>query len=183
MAQDTTENKFSILFDWFDHTDDDLLTREDFERMAELFTAVARPDDEDNKAAMREAFAGWWELLLDAGVADDGRVGRREFIEVMRSSVTAPENFGRVVLGIIDALMRALDTDGSGTISLDEYVRMYDALGISPATSGEAFRRLDRNGSGTISHEEFRTAIEEFYLGTDPDAPGNWLLGSPLEAR
>ncbi|GAA1299459.1 EF-hand domain-containing protein [Saccharothrix xinjiangensis] len=182
MAQDTTENKFSILFDWFDHTDDDLLTREDFERMAELFTALPRPDDEENKAAMRDAFTGWWELLLDAGVADDGRVGRQEFIEVMRSSVTSPENFERVVLSIIDALMRALDTDGSGAIELDEYVRMYDSLGINPSTSSAAFRRLDRNGSGSISHAEFRTAIEEFYLSTDADAPGNWLLGSPLRA-
>jgi Ca2+-binding EF-hand superfamily protein len=181
MAHDITERKFGILFDWFDHTDDGWLTRPDFEQMAELFTAVARPDDHDNRAAMRAAFTGWWDVLRDAGAPDEQeRVGRQEFIEVMRTGVTKPENFEQLILGIVNALMRALDTDGSGELTSEEYVRMYDALGISPETSSEAFRRLDRNGSGSISHTEFRQAIEEFYLGTDPDAPGNWLIGNPL---
>ncbi|QFZ19709.1 EF-hand domain-containing protein [Saccharothrix syringae] len=184
MAHDITEiteRKFSILFDWFDHTDDDWLTRADFEQMADVFTAVARPDDHENRGAMREAFMAWWDVLRDIGAVDaQERVGRREFIEAMRTGVTEPKNFERLILGIVDALMRALDTDGSGELSGDEYVRMYQALGIPPETSSAAFRRLDRNGSGSISHDEFRTAIEEFYLGTDPEAPGNWLLGNPL---
>ncbi|MGM1057986.1 EF-hand domain-containing protein [Saccharothrix sp. Mg75] len=83
MSHDITERKFTILFDWFDHTDDGRLTHPDFEHL---------------------------------------------------------------VLGIVNALVRALDSDGSGS----------------------------------ISHAEFRTAIEEFYLGTDPEAPGNRLPGSPL---
>jgi hypothetical protein len=41
----------------------------------------------------------------------------------------------------------------------------------------DAFRRLDRDGSGKITKEEFRTAITEFYLSDDENAPGNWLLG------
>ncbi|MFI6025420.1 EF-hand domain-containing protein [Amycolatopsis magusensis] len=183
MSHDVTERKFSILFDWFDHTDDGWLTRPDFEQMAELFTAVARPDDHENRAAMREAFTGWWDVLRDAGATDvQDRVGRQKFVEVMRTGVTEPEHFEHLILGIVDALMRALDTDGSGELSADEYVRMYDALGVKPETSAAAFQRLDRNGSGSISHAEFRTAIEEFYLSADPEAPGNWLLGSPSPA-
>lgn len=181
MAPDTTERKFSILFDWFDHTNDGWITRNDIEQMAELFAAVAPDDDQENKNAMREAFNRWWQILVDAGGADaDQRVGRQEFIAIMRSNVVDPKNFEHVVLPIVDALMRALDTDGSGALTADEYVRMYDALGVNPATSTAAFQRLDRNGDGSISHAEFRTAIEEFYLSTDAEAPGNWLLGTPL---
>ena len=80
---------------------------------------------------MHETFRRWWDLLVDADAADAGqRVGRPQFLAVMRSHVTHPEHFPDVVLPIADALMRALDTDGSGTLSADEYVRMYDALGI-----------------------------------------------------
>ena len=35
----------------------------------------------------------------------------------------------------------------------------------------------DRDSDGAISHEEFRTAICEFYLSDDENAPGNWLIG------
>ncbi|MEV0622277.1 EF-hand domain-containing protein [Nonomuraea sp. NPDC050404] len=181
MAQDPAERKFSLLFDWFDHTDDGWVTRDDFEQMVSLFTALAPPDDQANKDAMRAAFMRWWDLLLSFGAADaQQRVSRERFVSVMRSHVTEPKRFEDVVMPIVDALMSALDTNRSGTLTADEYVRMYDALGIPPATSAPAFERLDRNHSGSISHDEFRTAIEEFYLGTDPQAPGNWLLGSPL---
>ncbi|MET9295084.1 EF-hand domain-containing protein [Streptomyces sp. NPDC003077] len=184
MAHDITEGKFSILFDWFDRTQDGWLTRDDFEQMAELFTAVARPDDHENRDALREAFTRWWDVLIDAGAGNgEARVGRGAFIGVMRSHVTDPKTFEHVVLPIADALMRALDTDRDGELTTDEYVRMYDALGIDPATSTPAFHRLDRDGNGVISHAEFRTAIEEFYLSPDPEAPGNWLLGSPLAPR
>jgi hypothetical protein len=51
---------------------------------------------------------------------------------------------------------------------------MYDALGIPPETSGEAFRRLDRDGS--------RQALSEFYLSAEENTPGSWLLGAPVAA-
>ncbi|MEV0381198.1 EF-hand domain-containing protein [Nonomuraea sp. NPDC050643] len=182
MAHDSTERKFTILFDWFDHTDDGWLTRDDFEQMGNVFAAVAPEGDEETRNALREAFMLWWDTLLDARATDSlQRVGPQQFITAMRSRIAPdPKTVERLVMPIIDALMRALDTDRSGMLTLDEYVRMYDALGIDPAISEPAFRRLDRNGSGTITHDEFRTAIEEFYLGTDTEAPGNWLLGSPL---
>ena len=60
---------------------------------------------------------------------------------------------------------------------------MYDALGIPPETSGEAFTRLDRNGSGEISNAEFRQALFEYYLSADENAPGSWLLGAPVASH
>jgi hypothetical protein len=44
---------------------------------------------------------------------------------------------------------------------------------IRTATGGSP-----RDGSGELSYAEFRQAIVEFYLSGDPNAPGNWLLGS-----
>ncbi|MFI7320647.1 EF-hand domain-containing protein [Streptomyces venezuelae] len=180
MAQTSIEQKFTTLFAWFDRNGDGSLTRDDFEAFGELFAAVAPQEEE--KSALREAFVLWWDVLGEAGAVDaQGRIGPDRFITAMRTHIAADaKTVERLVMPIIDALMRALDTDGSGTLTADENVRMYDALGIDPATSGAAFQRLDRNGSGAITHDEFRTAIEEFYLSTDTEAPGNWLLGSPL---
>ncbi|MFG2138616.1 EF-hand domain-containing protein [Streptomyces sp. NPDC048650] len=178
MTSAVKNQKFSILFDWFDQGGDGQLTQDDLQAMAELFTKLAAKDDHANATAMRNAFQEWWQLLREHGDADgDERVSRQEFITVMEANVTSPEHFEGAVLAIADALMQALDTDADGVLSREEYVRMYHALGIPPEHSGAAFVRLDRNGNGVISHDEFRAAISEFYLSADPDAPGNWLLG------
>ncbi|WP_242903311.1 EF-hand domain-containing protein [Actinomadura terrae] len=183
MSTTAQVKKFTTLFQWIDQNGDGWLTLGDFEQMAELFVALASPDDEENKSAIKHAFMAWWDLLREDGDKHpDEEVGRKEFIGTMLASVTAPANFDRIIMGIVNSLMSALDVNRDGVLSEDEYVRMYDALGIDPRTSGEAFRRLDRDGDGTISHDEFRTAISEFYLSPDEDAPGNWLLGSPQNA-
>ncbi|MBV9140231.1 MAG: EF-hand domain-containing protein [Pseudonocardiales bacterium] len=178
MSDSAKTRKFNILFDWFDQNQDRYLTHDDFQQMAGLFTGLPGGDNPENSQALREAFEKWWSLLLDSGDADaDGRIGREEFISVMKSSVTAPGNFEDAVIRIADAFMRIVDTTGDGSLDFDEYVRMYDGLGIDPTHSSDAFRRLDLDGDGKISYEEFRAAITELYLSDDENAPGNWLLG------
>ncbi|MBY6307380.1 EF-hand domain-containing protein [Streptomyces clavuligerus] len=178
MSTEVKHRKFNKLFDWFDQSHDGLLTRADFRAMSGLFSALAPEGDQENVSAFEEAFDKWWQLLVaHTGVQEDGEVTRQEFFGVMETGVTSPEPFEDTVMAIVNALMRTLDTNGDGVLSQDEYVRMYDALGIPPEHSGAAFRLLDRDGDGSISHEEFRLAIHEFYLSTDENAPGNWLIG------
>lgn len=178
MSDSTKTRKFTVLFGWFDQNQDGYLSQDDFQQMAGLFTSLPGGDAPENAKALQEAFEMWWNLLLTSGdVNADGRIGQDEFITVMKASVTAPENFERAVIRIADAFMRIVDTNDDGSLDFDEYVRMYDGLGIDPTHSSDAFHRLDRDGDGKISHEEFRAAITEFYLSDDEDAPGNWLLG------
>ncbi len=179
MATDLQDKKFSYVFTWFDQSGDGWLTRDDFEKMTALFTTLADESDQKNKAAMKKAFMHWWDLLLEAGDGTPGeKIGKEEFVRIMSSSIIAPENFENAVGGIVDAMIGALDRDGNGSLSQDEFVRMYDAVGVPPASSAEWFKRLDRDGSGELSYAEFRQALLEFYLSADPNAPGNWLLGA-----
>ena len=176
MADTAKNQKFNLLFDWFDQNNDGSLTGDDFEAMAGLFTELADPADQPNKDAMKDAFARWWHILLEAAGTQE-RIERPEFIAIMHSHITHSDHFEGVVLAIVDALMQALDTDGNGTLTADEYVRMYASLGVLEDASAPSFRRLDRDGDGVLSRAEFRSAIEDFYLSDDDDAPGNWLLG------
>jgi Ca2+-binding EF-hand superfamily protein len=183
MAVDPQTRKFGLVFDWFDQTGDGWLTRDDFQKMAELFKALAAEDDEANRTAMEKALMFWWETLLEAGDGEPAdKIGRQQFIGIMYSSVLEPETFEKAIFGIADPLAVALDRDGSGALSEQEYVRMYEELGIPQETSGESFRRLDRNGSGEISYEEFRHSLYEYYMSADENAPGSWLLGAPTAA-
>jgi len=175
---DLQDKKFSYVFNWFDQNGDGFVTQEDIEKMSHLFSLLAEENDQKNKDAMNQGFMNWWNLLLDAREDKmSEKIAKQEFIRIMHAVVIAPNNFEKAVGNIVDGLLGALDRDGSGTLSQDEYVGMYKALGIPPSTSSEAFKRLDRNGDGQISREEFNQALSEYYLSADPNAPGNWLLG------
>lgn len=178
MSSDTKTRKFHTLFDWFDQNHDGYITHDDLQAMTGLFVGLPGGEKTENSQPLQEAFEQWWRLLLDSGDADaDDRLGRAEFIDIMKASVTTPENFENVVIRIADAFMRIVDTTGDGSLTFNEYVQMYEGLGVDQKYSTESFRLLDRNSTGSISHEEFRTAIKEFYLSDDENAPGNWLLG------
>lgn len=182
MSDSAKNQKFNKVFDWFDQGRDGYLSHDDFQQMATLFTSLPGGDAPENEQVLRGAFEKWWGLLLPAGDKNkDGRLGREEFINVMKSTVTAPGNFEVAVLGLADAFIRIVDTGRDGSLSFDEYVRMCEGIGIGPTHCRNAFKRLDRDGDHVISPQEFRTAFLEYYLSDDENAPGNWLLGPPNE--
>ncbi|GLW53714.1 MULTISPECIES: EF-hand domain-containing protein [Streptomycetaceae] len=178
MTTAVTSQKFSTLFDWFDQDQDGQLTQADLRATARVFSQAAADDDHGNITAIHDAFEQWWQLLLQHADTDgDGQVSREEFITAMEVNVTAPEHFETAVMTIADAVMNALDTNGDDVLDREEYIRLYDTLGVPQELSQEAFARVDRDGNGVISYGEYRAAIVEFYLSTDPTAPGNFLLG------
>ncbi|MEV7831241.1 EF-hand domain-containing protein [Streptomyces subrutilus] len=178
MASAVKNQKFAVLFTWFDQDQDGQLSEDDMRTTAKVFAQVARDEDHSNISALHSAFEQWWQLLLQHADTDgDGQISRTEFITTMEASVTSPEHFESAVMAIADAVMNAADTDTDGVLSRDEYIRMYETLGVAPELSGPAFTRLDLDGNGVISHDEFRAAIVDFYLSNNPDAPGNYLLG------
>lgn len=182
MTQDIIANKFSILFDWFDSNRNGSIGRADFEHGADVFSSVVPADDQKNRSAIRAAFIRWWELIESAKAADAGKqISRSQFVAAMRSHVTHPDHFDNIVPPIADALLDSADTDGSGTLSIDEYLRIWEGLGVSRKEATEAFRKLDSDNNGFISHEEYRVAVSEFCLSADPESTGNHMMGgSPL---
>ncbi|MER7398059.1 EF-hand domain-containing protein [Streptomyces sp. NPDC000151] len=172
------DQKFDALFEMFDREGQGYLTRERFFRFAEGIAGLPPRGDNANAAAVRAAFEKWWKLLVPSGgSSQDTRIDRQEFVARMGSLVSSPANLDDAVLAVPDALMRALDTDRSGTLSLAEYRRIYTHVGVDAEHCEEAFRRLDRDGDGAISHQEWRDALQEFFVSDDADAPGNQLLG------
>lgn len=67
-------------------------------------------------------------------------IDREEFIRIMKTSVTAPENFEEVVIRIADSFVHIVDTTGDGPLNFNEYVQMYDGLGVDPKYSTERGR-------------------------------------------
>ena len=74
-------------------------------------------------------------------------------------------------------MVRLCDTDGDGQISRAEFATMQRAHGTGDRDIAAAFTAIDADGDGQLSTAELENAIQEFYVGKKPMAPGNWLFG------
>jgi len=84
---------------------------------------------------------------------------------VLAGAATAQASSGR--------MFKKLDTDGNGTVSLEE-VR---------ASQDRRFARQDTNGDGTISREEYRAKADHYFTKFDLDGNGEVTPDELAQAR
>ncbi|WP_446350704.1 EF-hand domain-containing protein [Coleofasciculus sp. F4-SAH-05] len=82
------------------------------------------------------------------------------------------------MVGFVNQLFDLLDLDGNGVITIKEYKTILSSWNVSEDLAQETFPKLDSNGDGHISKEEFMELARQFHASDDPQAPGNWFLGS-----
>jgi len=86
-----------------------------------------------------------------------------EFINVLPAKVRR-ENSQQQLIEIFNSI----DTDGSGSISMDEYFLF--ALSIAAEQTGAGiemiFRKYDENGEGSLDAAEFSRAVEDMGFGS-----------------
>jgi Ca2+-binding EF-hand superfamily protein len=70
------------------------------------------------------------------------------------------------------------DLDGDQRVSLEEWREFFRCYSIDPAEADKCFHRYDLNGDGHVSRPELADLVRQFYLSSDPDAPGNYLFGT-----
>ncbi|MEV5706417.1 EF-hand domain-containing protein [Actinoallomurus sp. NPDC052274] len=81
------------------------------------------------------------------------------------------------VTGTAEAMFEAVDENGDGRVSAEEYNRLIEAWNGRPTDTDEIFPLLDLNGDGHLSREEFVRLWTDFWAGDHPEAPGTWVFG------
>jgi Ca2+-binding EF-hand superfamily protein len=61
-----------------------------------------------------------------------------------------------------DALLQAIDTDGNGSVSQDEFASFVTQNGGTTSEANQDFAALDTSGTGTLSSADFLSAIQNY---------------------
>lgn len=173
-----TRAKLQRRFDLFDEDEDGRVGKEDYDRLAVRLAEAAGsgPDSEAARRLRREYDEGWLRMCKQLECEAEASLDREEFVGAWYS-VQQAYGFATSILPIVDTVIAAMDHDGNGALDVQEFTRWLGAYKVAPASALEAFKRLDRDSDGHISREELARAFEEFFLGTEENAPGNWLYG------
>jgi Ca2+-binding EF-hand superfamily protein len=163
----------------FDVTKDGLVGQDDAESLGQQVAEQLQLAQGSAQATqIVQAFVKLWEAYAKPADKDgDNVVSFDEFAQAHAAFLQTP-NAREQGVGVNAAVFAALDTNGDGRLSLQEYAAFLKPLGVSTSEAETAFRHLDRDGDGFISDEELAEDWWEYWNSEDRSAPGNWFFGS-----
>ncbi|GAB3450661.1 EF-hand domain-containing protein [Actinophytocola sediminis] len=159
------------MFTAMDVNGDGYLERADFDALADRWVSIRGKTRADR---LREIMVGWWTVLHAA--SDQNRDEKVTLGEVLATV----ENLGTMldlVAATATSMFEAVDQDGDGQVSAEEYGRMIHAWTGDDAPTEAGFARLDLDGDGVLSKAEFIRHWVEFWAGDDQNAPGTYMFG------
>ncbi|MFB8790060.1 MAG: EF-hand domain-containing protein [Potamolinea sp.] len=199
MLTELQKRKLKKLFDLYDVDGSGFITEADYEKMAQSQAKVM--DYQSGSLQyniIRSQFQTLWkDLQKEIDINNDGEITLEEFLEykdkqlnsqqgyrplwLEQSGTETSQSYERsgedAIIKLTNLIFERLDTDGSGEISREEYKQGF-VVQQDESLSEEIWDKLDINGDGNLSKEEVLQHVHDFFYSNDPEAPGNWLLGS-----
>lgn len=178
MLSPLQDRKISRMFDVLDVDRDGFLSPADTDRVVgHLVAQRGWTEGGPEHRALREAYGPGVQAL--APFRDPaGRVTHEAYLRYHQTMLNSPGAYQATIRRLAELVFEVLDSDGDGRVSEQELRNFYAAYSIDESLSPEAFHRLDMDGDGIVSKSEILDAVGQFYLSSDPEAPGNWLLGT-----
>ena len=178
MLSEFQKRKLTVLFHHHDRDNDGFLTKADYEGFAQRVCKLWNyaPGTPEYETAYAQNVAVWDYVQNVADKDKDGRVSLDEFLASYDVTLSDRATFDRVAVGYGTTIVQLGDLDRDGKMSGAEFVAMLDCYGVAKKAAQEAFQHVDADGDGYITLEEMLERYKE-YLGDDPAAPGNWVVG------
>lgn len=177
MAVDLSKNDFWVKkirkeCEVRDTNKDGFISRSDFDLLVQHYKEMGI--SAERLKVTTKAFANICDWL---GLEDPNtKLTYEEFISNMAQCNDRFEDF----MQIFEANFDAVDSDGNGVISIDEWVSVYKAAGIDTKYAKPAFEAMDTDGNGVITRDEFLAFNKEFYFTAEDKLKSSIIYG-PLD--
>jgi EF hand len=119
----------------------------------------------------------WERLARFADTDDDQAVTLEEWLRYFDGVINGAPEVTAVIAAGVGYMLEMVDLDGDERLNPSEYRALLWVYRIDQQLAEQNFRRLDLNGDGFITKTELLQLFQEWFLGSDPNAPGNHLWG------
>lgn len=175
------DKKFKTYFKRMDYDHDGVITRKDFEGMAERFIAKGELTGDKAKALHKSIETTWDKYLSD--LANKDQITEKDFVKNLKK-VVEDEKHHNDLLGPLPLFFKCIDRNEDDQIDMGEYVIFFEILGIENAAvlAEPSFKAIDTNADGYLSVDEFTQAGKDFFTNaTDESTPTKFFFGPLVE--
>ncbi|KAG7157816.1 Sarcoplasmic calcium-binding protein-like, partial [Homarus americanus] len=159
----------------FDVNKDGVVSWDDFEALIGKFKELGHLSPKE-VGKLTDALRHVWEEEWGASSDPYIFIGQEQFLSQMEHVINTKELRKRVA-SPLPYFFKAVDTDGSGEISVAEFKMFYACLGLSEEAATESFAAIDINGDGKLSMKEFIKLGREYFLAEDETRPSKLFWG------
>jgi len=171
--------KMGTYFVRIDIDRDGVITKKDFDQMADRFIAEGSLSAERGQALRESLFAVWEKFWHHLGGEDREKIEKSQFVDAMKQIVACP-NAKEILKAPLPFFFAAVDANEDGQISEGEYSTFFKCIGIKADLAGTSFKAIDANNDGQLSMDEFVDAGMEFFTGEDTSNDTKYFWGPLL---
>jgi len=179
MLSEVQEKKLRHFFSVMDDDGNHILEPDDFTAVAHKISDILEYPKKSSKRLQLHvrSYRLFIQLLADIG-KEETNITLEEWLglfdRILHGKSTYIKNY---VYRTASYIFSLFDQDGNRYIDKDEYRDMFRVYGINEAYLENGFGKLDINGDGQLSKNEIIKGMTDFFLSSDPEAPGNWIFG------
>ncbi|MCA9929078.1 MAG: EF-hand domain-containing protein [Anaerolineales bacterium] len=175
MATEFQKKKWSNMFKMFDVNGDGQIAQSDLEQFhSRLFEMRGIGPGDSQYDALNGRFAQFGQALKQITNVETLKID--DWLTFWANVTSSPELY-QIVRPTSEAIFGLWDLDGDGQVSIQEYRKLCTVMRLGEGYADEMFAKLDLNKDGNISMDELMKLSDDYFVGDDPNAPGNLFFG------
>ncbi len=176
MLTDVQKQKLAHQFRVMDSDRNGYIEWADYDRIVKNITGTRgfKPGMQEYEALLGQYRYGWEQA---APFADEKGLSLQRWLDYSDGVLSTPGIYDTLVRPTAGMIFDTFDLDGDQKVSVKEWREFFRCYSIDPDEADGCFEKYDLNGDGYVSRSELIDLVGQFYLSSDPGAPGNYLFG------
>ncbi|MCA9944368.1 MAG: EF-hand domain-containing protein [Anaerolineales bacterium] len=175
MATEFQKNKWANMFKMFDVNGDGQIEQSDLDQFHDrLFKMRGIGPGSAQYEELNGRFAQFGQALKQVTKVET--LTMADWLAFWTNVASSPEMY-QIVRPTSEAIFGLWDLNGDGQVSLQEYRKLCTVMRLGEGYADDMFAKLDLNQDGNISTEELMKLSDQYFVGDDPNAPGNLFFG------